>query len=171
MEEQEDKYLLFCSFLERHRRFIWNLCNRRADGDLAVGLDYVQEITILLWLQQDKLRPEATQQHERTWIKMIAHDYFRNLSQRKTIPVEPFDDDNLPAAAHTDDNSPARLLDEYMVCLPPPERQTVGLYVQGYKTKEIAQILETSAAAVRQRLHRAVGHMKKYAGIKNDKNQ
>lgn len=161
METHEDRYQRFVDFLERHRPFIWKLCNRYADGDPTVGLDYVQDISILLWLRQDKLRLHATPRQERYWISLIARDYLR--SQRKKIPVEPLDIDNLPVSAYTVDDTPSDLLHEYMVCLPPSEHQAVELYVQGYKAKEIALILGIGAVAVRQRLRRAVAHMREYA--------
>lgn len=165
MEEQEDRHLLFSSFLDRHRLFIWKLCSRYADGDPAVGLDYVQEITILLWLRFHKLRPDAHPRQEEKWIRYIAKDCFRYLSWKKKIPLEPYDDDKPSPASLTPADKPADLLAEYMVCLTALEREAVDLYVEGYKTKEMAQILGISPSSVRQRLHRAMLRMKKYASV------
>lgn len=165
MVEKENIKPDFGRFLEEYQLFIWKLCNRYADGDLAVGLDHVQEITILLWLRFGKLRADAHPRQQEKWIGYIARDYFRSLSRRKKEPAEPFDE-TVHATDTSDADTPSSLLGEYLVCLAPSEREVVDLYVQGFKTKDIAQLLGISAAAVRQRLYRAVVHMRDYAGKK-----
>ena len=47
MVEKENIKPDFGRFLEEYQLFIWKLCNRYADGDPDVGLDYVQEIQML----------------------------------------------------------------------------------------------------------------------------
>lgn len=163
MEEKEDIHQHFSSFLERHRLFIWKLSNRYADGDPVVGLDYVQDITTLLWLRYGKLRAGAHPWQEQKWIGYIARDYFRSLSRKKGGHLVPYDDDLPVTPFQGNEETPSDLLAEYMICLTPPEREAVDLYVQGYKAKDIAQLLGISPTAVRLRLHHAVLRMRAYA--------
>lgn len=170
MEQKEDREQKFSCFLDRHRLFIWKLCNRYGDGDLDVGLDHVQEITVLLWLRFDKLRPGAHLRQEQQWISFIARDYFRKVSRHKLPPLEPYDDDMPLPGQQGDAESPSELLDDYLVCLNPADREIIDHYIEGLDAKEIAQQMGTTAEAVRQRLHRAVVRMKEYARKTNTAN-
>lgn len=169
MEGQTDTHLHFASFLERHRLFIWKLCNRYADGDPAVGLDYVQEIAILLWLRYDKLRPGVHPRQEQKWISFIARDFFRAHSQHPEEVLVPYDDDLSGGPRLDPSDSPSERLAEYLVCLTPDELATVNLYIQGFSARESALILGVGAASVRRRLRRAVLRMRDYAAAIENK--
>ena len=162
MVEKENIKPDFGRFLEEYQLFIWKLCNRYADGDPDVGLDYVQEITTLLWLAYHKLRPGSSPRQTRKWISYIARDYFRTCSERKKPDIVTFSDLKTPLNVALDDDNSVELRYESMECLNPSERRVVELFVEGYKPGEIAQTLGISANAARLRLHRAVEHMKEY---------
>lgn len=163
MEEKVNITPDFVKFLEQHRLYIWELCNRYADGNPEVGLNHVQEISTLIWIGYHKLRPGASPRQTRKWIKYIARDYFRKLSKRKRPDIVTFSEIKILPTLATDDDSPSELLLEYMECLNPSERRIVELFAEGYKPHEIAECLGISANAARIRLHRAVAHMKEYA--------
>ena len=164
MEEKKDIKPGIESFLEQHRLFIWKLCNRYADGELADGLDHVQEITILLWLRYHKLRPGASLRQQRKWISYIARDYFRKITERQRPDIVPFSHlGGIPTVVSDDADTPSELLDDYLQVLDPSDRWLVECYVRGYRSHELAKVFSISAEAVRQRLHRAIGHIKEYA--------
>lgn len=160
MESQEYIQPSFESFLERHRLFIWKLCNRYADGNPDVGLDYVQDITILLWLRFGKLRHDAHIRQEQKWINYIARDFFRTQSRHNKKTMEPFVEEQHSVI---EPESPSEILAEYLVCLTPPEYETVALYVQGYKINEIATLLDISLSTAKRRFQKAIEHMREYA--------
>lgn len=163
MEEKENIKPDFISFLAKHKRFIWKLCDRYAGGNPDTGLDHVQEISILLWLRYGKLRHDSTPGQQRKWISYIARDYFRGLSKRKTVPVELYDDDNRFAIIPVDTDDLHERLEEYRECLSPSEKRVVDLYIEGFKANDIAAIIGADAAAVRQQFHRITVHMREYA--------
>ena len=163
MEKKEDIKPDFGSFLERHRPFIWKLCNKYADGNLDVGLDYVQEVTTILWTRYHCLREGSTLEQESSWIKYIVREYFNKLSQRKKPDIVTFSDLRSLPVVIVENSHLSELLADYMECLTPQERAVADLYVQGYSLIEMAKILEISPEAARQRLHRAIAHMSEYA--------
>ena len=163
MEEKKNIKADFGSFLVEHKHFIWKLCDRYAGGDPDRGLDYVQDISILLWLGYAKLRPDATLTQQRRWINYIARDYFRGLSKRKKVPIQLYGDANRFATIPADTDDCSEYLEVYMECLSSAEKKILNLYFDGFKAKEIAVILGTNATVVRQQIHRITEHMKEYA--------
>ena len=160
MEQQEDIKPSFETFLERHRLFIWKLCNRYADGNPDEGLEYVQDITFLLWLRFGKLRSGSHPHQEQKWISFIARDYFRAQSRRNKGTMESFDEGKHIAI---EPESPSDILAQYMECLTNQEYEIIDLYVQGFKVKEMAQILDISLSTVQRRLRHAIVRMREYA--------
>jgi RNA polymerase sigma factor (sigma-70 family) len=160
MKHKENIQPAFESFLERHRLFIWKLCNRYADGDPDVGLDYVQDISVLLWLRFGKLRKGVLPQQEQKWIHYIARDYFRSHSRHNKITLESYVEESLFV---TEPENPSEILAEYLVCLTPPECDIINLYIQGFKVREVAQLLNISLSSTQRHLHNAIVHMREYA--------
>ena len=159
MKHKENIQHGFENFLERHRLFIWKLCNRYADGKPDVGLDYVQDISVLLWLRFGNLRSGVLPQQEQKWISYSARDYFRAQSRRNKKTWVAYEEHPLSL----EPESPSEILAEYLVCLTPLEHKIVDLYVQGFKVREIAQILDISLSSIHRHFHCAIVHMREYA--------
>lgn len=99
--------------------------------------------------------------HERAWVIRVASNACKNLLRSRgahpevelTLVAEP------EAAPEPDEGAllrrGERVLDAVMA-LPLPQREAVYLYYyEGYGTRAVASILETTGDAVRQRLSRA----------------
>lgn len=104
--------------------------------------------------------------HERAWVIRVAANACKNLLRdRKAHPEVELGSIAEPKAHEEPDEDALRRSDERVLAavmaLPLPQREAVYLhYYEGYGTRAIASILETTDDAVRQRLSRARGRLK-----------
>ena len=71
-----DRHSTYTALLMRHREMLWRLCLNRANGDSDRSKDLMQEITIALWENYDKLRLDASPAQERAWVRWQARSVF-----------------------------------------------------------------------------------------------
>jgi len=117
--------------------------------------DAVQEALLRAWARRDTLREAA---YFETWLIRILINESRNIHRRR--PVEAELPDNLPARA--EDMSP---LYDALQALPRKIRITLELhYIEGYRTREIAQILGVPEGTVKWRLASGRRSLKKELG-------
>ena len=91
----------------------------------------------------------------RSWLFKIAHNTFLNhkASQKTMISIDDTHIQSLPIGG--DEGGLHQDLYLALSTLPPKERSAITLfYLSGYSVKEIAQITDTSEAAVKQQLSR-----------------
>lgn len=99
--------------------------------------------------------------HERAWVIRVASNACKNLLRsRSAHPEVELASVEEPEAAPESDEDALRLQDERVLnavmALPVLQREAVYLhYYEGYGTRSVASILETTDDAVRQRLSRA----------------
>lgn len=136
------------------RRFLQALtCG---DGDLAD--DIAQEAFMKAYLAVDRLTDDS---RFCSWIFTIAHNTFLDYVKRKKI----FTDTDQAATTAAEDQSDATFhyqdLYHALSQINPRERSVIMLfYLEGYQTREIAQMTKSSEESVRQALSRGRKHLR-----------
>lgn len=155
----------YTALLMRHCNMLWRMCRRHAHGDYARCCDLMQEVSIALWLNYDKLYPGVTLHQERAWVYWQARSVFDQVRRRRQLSAEPLTDTLADQFADEDTLRRQELLDDMLSALDPEERCLVDLYLKGYRGDEIGRQMGLSRNAVYQRMHRAVQKMKRVALI------
>lgn len=153
----------FTDFLNRHRPLVWRMCWISAHGNYERCRDLVQEVSIALWLHFGQLHPEASPQEERAWVRWQARsvlDLKRRMQRPSALPLT----DGMVNTLATEDLLEQREeLERLMSTLNDDERRMLRLQLEGYHADEIADAMGLNRDAVYQRLHRAVGKMRRVA--------
>ena len=153
----------FDELLKRHRPMVWRMCWISAHGNYERCRDLVQEVSIALWRHFGQLRPDATLQEERAWVRWqtrSALDFQRRMQRPTPLPLTPGMAD-LQAA--DDILEQQEELEELMSTLNDDERRMLRLQLEGYRADEIAEAMGLKRDAVYQRLHRVVVKMRRMA--------
>ena len=156
-----DRQSAYTELLERYRPLVWRMCWFRARGNWDRCNDLVQEVSIALWLHFDALRPDATPAEKRAWIYWQCRstlDLQRRLQKPSMQPLTTLLEETV---ADEDTRHRQEEIEHLMAALSPEEQRLVGLYLDGYKTREIADLMNLSHDTVYQRMHRAVGKARK----------
>ena len=113
--------------------------------------DAVQEAVARAWEKRRALRNEKA---FKQWLVQILSNVCRDvLRKRQKQPLVPLDDEKLPDMG---DASDAFSTLEILQCLSPDYRTIVTLhYIEGYRIRDIAQMLDTPIGTVKSRLMRA----------------
>ncbi len=136
------------------RRFLTALCC----GDKQLADDLAQESYIKAYIAIDC---GNTPENFKAWLYRIGYNLFLNYRRSE----RPSDDSasllGMAAEQRADDFFRYQDLYTALDSLPPKERMSVLLYyMEGYATKEIAAITETTDEAVRQHLARGRRHLR-----------
>ena len=153
----------FDELLKRHRPMVWRMCWISAHGNYERCRDLVQEVSIALWRHFGQLRPDATLQEERAWVRWQTRsvlDFQRRMQRPTPLPLTSGMAD-LQAA--DDILEQQEELEELMSTLNDDERRMLRLQLEGYRADEIAEAMGLKRDAVYQRLHRVVGKMRRVA--------
>ena len=146
------------------RRFLTALCC----GDTELADDLAQETFIKAFLSQETLKDLNK---FRAWIFRIAYNTFvsNHRCSRSSEPIEQAE--KIANDENTDKSFEYQELYTALAKLSEKERCAILLYyMQGYNVKEIAEINETTADAVKQLLSRGRLHLKKYLTESRDSN-
>ena len=142
---------------------VWRMCWISAHGNYERCRDLVQEVSIALWRHFDQLRPDATLQEERAWVRWQTRsvlDFQRRMQRPAPLPLTPGMAD---MQAADDILEQQEELEELMSTLNDDERRMLRLQLEGYRADEIAEAMGLKRDAVYQRLHRVVGKMRRVA--------
>lgn len=153
----------FDELLKRHRPMVWRMCWISAHGNYERCRDLVQEVSIALWRHFDQLRPDATLQEERAWVRWQTRsvlDFQRRMQRPAPLSLTPGMAD---MQAADDILEQQEELEELMSTLNDDERRMLRLQLEGYRADEIAEAMGLKRDAVYQRLHRVVGKMRRVA--------
>lgn len=151
--------LQFTSLVESNqialRRYLVALCH----GDKDVADDIAQETFIKAYLSTDTLNDISL---FKSWVFRIATNIFlRSYSNRKENVALESVDFNLKASEKSDDTFRYQNLYAALDSLTPKEKSaTLLYYMEGYTTKEIAEILKETDSNIRQLLSRARKNLK-----------
>lgn len=140
---------------------VWRMCWISARGDFERCRDLVQEVSIALWLHFDKLRPDTSPHEEKAWVRWLTRTTLDHQCRHQRPPMLALT--NAMAESIPENGSMAEDIEELMAVLSSEEQQLLRLHIEGYRADEIAQTMGLNRDAVYQRLHRAVGKMRRVA--------
>lgn len=151
----------FIELIERHtaaiERVCRSFCSVREDRE-----DLRQEILLHLWRGWKHYRPDH---RPITWLYRVALNTaisWRRQRKRQveTVPLDSFDPPDNPAlreqAAH---------LKTLITMLPQADRRLIGLYLDGFSTEEIGQLVGISQTNVTTRIARIKEKLRKMNNI------
>ena len=138
----------FVELIEQHKQGLYKVAKSylRCEADIA---DVMSETVLSAYEHIGELRTAA---YFKTWITRILINHCKDLlkSQQRMITVE-----ELPEAAEAKEEDADRAFMELIRELPKEYRMIFLLYYgEGFKTREIAQILDMSENTVKSRLKR-----------------
>ncbi|MEO3946077.1 sigma-70 family RNA polymerase sigma factor [Gorillibacterium sp. CAU 1737] len=123
-------------------------------GNRSDAEDVCQEVFVQLLRKQPHFREPD---HEKAWIIRVtihrSRDLLRTFRRRQTVPLE----ESIPAITNADN----REVVEAVLALPKKYRLIIHLhYFEGYRTREIAELLSVRESTVRSQLMRARARLK-----------
>lgn len=160
-----DPHTAYTALLMRHRNMLWGLCWQRAGGDRDRCCDLLQEVSIALWENFGKLRPDATSGQERAWVRWQARSVFYQIDRRQVLPTAPLSDRLSNSVAEEDARQRKETLEELLSSLDPDEQRMLRMYLEGYRGEEISAAMGISRNNFYQRMHRAILKMRSVALI------
>jgi RNA polymerase sigma-70 factor, ECF subfamily len=147
----------FIQIVNSNRGLIRSLC-KVYYGCIEDQKDAFQDVILQLWKSFDTFRGES---EISTWIYRVSLNTILTKIRRdkKSATAEPIDTPHLYISnAKADDN--VELLSMIMQSLKDVDKAIVVLYLEGYRNKEIAEILKMSQTNVATRLNRVKSQLK-----------
>jgi RNA polymerase sigma factor (sigma-70 family) len=157
---------LFKAYRESLFRYVFTIV-----GVTAVAEEIAQEAFIRLYCH---LRAGNSVDHHRAWLFRTAHNLALNENNRKQLMSTLVDWDELcrlwldPAPnpeQQTLQNETFARLQAALGRLSPQQRQCILLRAEGFRHREIGEILEVSKSTVEESLRRAMQKLKAYSNV------
>ena len=146
----------FGTTLSHYRGLLFTLCRRYSRHGVEVD-DLMQEVTLNLWKQRERLLALPRGPQQAAWVWKVARntaiDYLRSYRIHN-----PLDEHYDPPA---DDRNLVDSLYEQIALLGEPDYTIVTMQLQGYSYLEIAQHLQTTEKNISVRLVRIKEKLKK----------
>jgi len=145
----------FEELLHRYRGLLFTLCSHFKHRGLETD-DLIQEATIALWRNRERLYPLGTVQQAALVWKMArnaAIDALRRIENTEAMP-ESYDET-------AEDRTLVQELHEEIDRLEEPDRTIVNMQLEGYSYEEIGQALGLTEKNVSVRLVRAKERLRK----------
>lgn len=158
-----ERQTAYTALLMRHRDMLWRMCWNRAGGDRDRCQDLLQEVSLALWENFDKLRPNSAAGQERAWVRWQARSVFYQMGRRKTPDMSPLSDALSDTLAADDDRRRSEMIDDLLAALGPDDQRMVRLYLEGYRGDEIGTAMGVSRDTVYQRMRRLTQKLKNVA--------
>lgn len=147
----------FIQIINMHKGTIRSLCKAYYDS-IEDQKDVFQDVVLQLWKSFDTFRGES---EINTWIYRVGLNTIlcRRRKETRSLKAEPIDSPHLHIASKgADDN--IELLTLIFQSLKEVDRAMVMLYLEGYKYREIAEILQQSPTNVATRFNRIKSQLK-----------
>lgn len=146
----------YTTLLMRHRDMLWRLCWRMANGDPDRCSDLLQEVSIALWENFDKLNPDASSHQERAWVRWQARSVFYQIGRKQKIYTLPLNDNLTDNISEEESHQRKELVEDLIGSLAPEEQRMLRLYLEGYSGDEIGKEMGISRNNYYQRMHRTI---------------
>ena len=160
-----DRHRAYTALLMRHRDMLWRMCWRRADEDYDRCCDLMQDVSIALWDNFDKLRPDAVAGQERAWVRWQARSVFYQKGRQQKPETVSLGENVCDSVSAEDQLQRKETIDNLLSALDSEEQRMVQMYLQGYRGDEISQQMGISRDNYYQRMHRAIRKMQRLALI------
>lgn len=147
----------FLKITNQHRGIIRSLC-KLYFGSVEDQKDAFQDVILQLWKSFDSFRGES---NISTWIYRVSLNTIlaKVRKERKQVVVEPIDKQHFHlSTANADDD--VELLFIIIQSLKDIDKAIVILHLEGYKNKEIAEMLDLSPTNVSTRFNRIKSQLK-----------
>ena len=137
-------------------RFAWLLCGHQAEAE-----DLVQETLTKIYVRISK-RLSSPLEHPATYAQTVLARTFISARRRPSSGEQPYADlPDTPVVDHADASDIKLVLREALAGLKPVDRAVVVLrYLDDLPVEQVAQILELSPGAVRNRSMRALSRLR-----------
>lgn len=136
------------------RRFLASLCG----GDVSLAEDLTQEAYVKAFIASDKIDVEA---NFKAWIIKIAYNTFLNYLRQQHVNVSLEEIATQESYEAADDAFRYENLHMALASLGVRDKTVLTLfYLEGYSSKEIAEIMEIKEDSVRQSLSRGRKRLK-----------
>ena len=147
----------FFQLVKRHEDMLWHVCSDYSlSAAWEVG-DAFQEVLCALWTALSGLRAVES---EGAWVYRVASSTMlklvRKQQNRPVDPLPPNMEDMFSTEGWEDYDYLLELIDQ----LPKIDRRIVRAHLDGYKFKEIGEMLGLSEGAAGQRFNRALNKIK-----------
>lgn len=152
--EMKDRHDAYTAMLSRHRHVIWAMCRDHAHGKWDDCCDLVQEVSLRLWIEFDKLRPDASPKEEREWVRWVTRKVFFLENRKRRLSTVTLTREAVAVPASDEEMRYREYVEEMMAALSPEEQRLLSLKMEGYNADEIASIMGLKRDAVYQRMHR-----------------
>ncbi len=128
--------------------------------DPALREDLLQDIHLAVWRSFAAYRGECAL---RTWVYRVAHNTAathiqqqRRKGRHRYVGLEEVEQlpDGFDAESAVDASSALRKIQAIIRTLKPIDRDVLLLYLEGFKAKEIAEVIGISSSLVSQKVHR-----------------
>jgi RNA polymerase sigma factor (sigma-70 family) len=153
----------YTNLLMRHRGMLWRMCWKHAGNDRDRCQDLMQEVSIALWENFDKMRPNTTPKQEQAWVYWQARSVFYQIERRHSLSTTPIAENIADNIAEEETQHRKELIDELLSTLNPEEQRMVRMYLDGYPSDEIGKSIGVSRDTVYKRMQRIVNKLKKLA--------
>ena len=142
----------FEALIAHHKGMLFRLCHRYC-GREATAEDLMQEMTLALWRNIERLRAIPEDYKRKVWVWRVAHnaavDYLRRSPGHQELEA------SMTTELRTDDNPLVEQLRELIEQLSEPDRTIVQMQLAGYSYEEIGKQVGISTKNVSVRLVRA----------------
>lgn len=142
--------------MKRYHRPLLAFIGRQTDSEVE---DIYQET----WMRVARARGDFDPSRKfSSWLFSIAANLCRDSYRRRSARPVTVDMDTAPAQAAPEPSDEAGAIGRALAALPPQDREIISLrYYQGFREKEVAEILGIPVGTVKSRSHEAVKKLKK----------
>lgn len=146
----------FDALLHHYRGLLFTLC-QRYQGRSATLEDLMQEASVALWINREKLYSLSASPKQAVLVWKIARSAV--IDELRRTPMS----DALPEGydIEDDDRSKVQELHERIALLTEPDRTVVTMQLEGYSYEEIGQALGMTVKSVSMRLVRLKDKIRK----------
>lgn len=159
MRDLFNKYGRFNELWSRYRSWVWLWSLLYARNDVEIGHDFSQEVAIALFLNIDNLFARPSSLSEFRWVKRVSFTTLGKHGHKDKIDITALSD-KLERTLIEENNQAQELIKELMVYLPDDDRKFLQLYLENYKSKEIAKIMGITESAAKTRFLRIRNKLK-----------